>query len=321
MVVTGGAGFIGRNLVRRLLSHLDQDIVVLDLEAERLSAEFSRTVASGRLRLISGDVRDPSAVGSAMAGADAVYHLAARHPKCAEHEAIDDTFETNVTGTLRVLWEAQRQHTRRVVFTSSYEVYGEPVDLPVGEAHPLLALNCFGASKAAAEMYCRAFRREFGLETAILRLADVFGRGDRSGHIAGWIKQAFGGGNLAVVGDHTSDFISVDVVIDALIRVGGMEQAPPPINIGSGTGVKHADLARRIVASAGAHGHVRILPAHDLKPSRFVASVDRMRDLLGIEPPLDPLAQVESLITRAGVPLGQPLGHLPTLIPVTQGVN
>src|SRR6266700_3799043 len=109
----------------------------------------------------------------------------------------------------------------RVVFTSSRDVYGEPVELPVEEESPLLAINSYGASKVAGEVYCRAFRREFGLQTVILRLASVYGLRDIGGVIPTWLRQAQAGQEMRIYGGkQVLDFVWVGQVVEALVRAG-----------------------------------------------------------------------------------------------------
>src|SRR3982074_3800709 len=88
----------------------------------------------------------------------------------------------------------------RVLFASSFRGYGDPISLPLDENSPLLAINSFGASKVAGEVYCRAFRREFGLQTVILRLANVYGPRDVGRVIPLWLRQARSGHGLQVYG-------------------------------------------------------------------------------------------------------------------------
>ncbi|HEU5318509.1 MAG TPA: NAD-dependent epimerase/dehydratase family protein [Chloroflexota bacterium] len=303
VVVTGGAGFVGGHLVRRLLRSADTEVVVLDLPGRR-PAQWLEGGSAARVDYLAGDVRDAQTVARALRGAEAVYHLAARA------DGTHAGFETNVIGTVNVLEAAARYRVGRVVFASTYEVYGEPIDLPVDESHPLLALSCYGASKAAAEAYCRAYRREHGLDSVVLRLSEVYGPYDAAGPIPAWLSGAARGQNVEVRGDRTADFIWVGHVVDALVRAAGLEARVPTINVGSGTGVRLADAARRAVAAVGGQSHVRVLPegigedGRGPRPARFVADVRRMRELLRIEPPLDPLAQLESLAAEGDGALG-----------------
>jgi UDP-glucose 4-epimerase len=297
VVVTGGAGFIGSHLVDRLLADSSARVVVLDnLSRGRLS-NLARWQGDTRLEVVQGDVRDAATVDELIRGADVVYHLAAQSRVMGAVQDLSYTFSTNVVGTFNVLSSAARAGIRRVVFASSREVYGEPINLPVIEDSPLLAINSYGASKAAGEAYCRAFRREFGLQTAVLRLANVYGPRDVGRVVPLWIGLASSGRELTVYGGkQVIDFVWVGQTVEALIRAAALDAPVPPINVGSGTGTRIIDLARRIARLAEAHGRLNLQPARSVEVTRFIANVDRMRQLLMIEPPLDPLAYLPSLV-------------------------
>ena len=113
-----------------------------------------------------------------MADATYVFHLAAQSNVMGAIENIDYSFETNVVGTYNVLKAAHAARAKRVLFASSREVYGEAQYVPVDEAHPIASKNTYGASKVAGETYCQVFATNFGLETIILRLANVYGSRD-----------------------------------------------------------------------------------------------------------------------------------------------
>jgi UDP-glucose 4-epimerase len=212
------------------------------------------------------------------------------------------TFHSNVIGTFNVLMACRQASVDRVLFASSREVYGEPITLPVDEDSPLLSINSYGASKVAGEAYCRAFRREFGLQVAILRLANVYGPRDIGRVIPTWIERATAGLNMDVYGGkQIVDFVWIDHVVDALIRAAAHDGPLPPTNVGSGTGTRIIDVARRIGRLACGHPRVNLQPARSMEVTRFIASVERMRQLLGVEPPLDPLA---NLSTMLAVPVG-----------------
>jgi UDP-glucose 4-epimerase len=297
VVVTGGAGFIGSHLVDRLLAETRGEVLVLDnLHRGRL-ANLSGGHTDARLRFVQADVRDSGAVDEALRGAAMVYHLAAQSTVMGAVNDLDYTFNTNVVGTYNVLRSAARHGVKRVVFASSREVYGEPIDLPVDEDAPLLAINSYGASKSAGESFCRSFRREFGLQTVILRFANVYGPRDIGRVIPLWLEQAMAGHELQVYGGkQVIDFVWVDQVVAALVQAASIEGPMPPINVGSGTGTRIVDLARRIVRLAGGPSRVRLMPARPVEVTRYIANVERMRQLLRVEPPLDPLDNLPRLV-------------------------
>jgi UDP-glucose 4-epimerase len=300
IVVTGGAGFIGSHLVDALLdTDVDEVVVVDNLHRGRLENLAGRET-DPRLRVIRADIRDFEAVRSALGRATVVYHLAAQATVMGAARDIDYTFTTNVVGTYNVLRAAAEQGTAKVVFSSSREVYGEPVSLPVDEGHPLLSINSYGSSKVAGEALCRAFTRECSLGTSILRLANVYGPRDIGRVIPLWIEQARSSEAIVVYGgQQIIDFVWVGEVVQALLRAGGAEVALPPINVASGTGTKIGDLARRIAHLADSRGEIRVVPRRSIEVSRFIGSTDRMTQLLGIVPAADPLGQLPGMIRVA----------------------
>jgi UDP-glucose 4-epimerase len=294
--VTGGAGFIGSHLVERLLSDRAVEVVALDNFSRGRLENLSHLRDEPRFQLIESDVRDFTAVSEAFRSAALVYHLAAQSTVIGAVADLDYTFQTNVLGTFNTLRAAAQRAVPRVVFTSSAEVYGEPISLPVDEGSPLLAINSYGASKVAGEVYCRAFRREFGVQTVVLRLARVYGPRDVGRVIPVWVRQARSGQGLQVYGGkQVLDFVWIDKVVDALVKAGDLDHATQPINIGSGTGTRIVDLARRIARLAETQPKLEFRPARPMEVTRLIVNVDRMRQILLIEPPLDPLANLTEL--------------------------
>jgi UDP-glucose 4-epimerase len=302
ILVTGGAGFIGSHLVERLLIDGADEVVVLDNFHRGCVENLDLHRSDPRLRIYEADIRDPDALGEAMRDVSVVYHLAAQSNVLGSVADVDYCFSTNVVGTYNVLRAASRHDVRRVVFSSSREVYGEPIGLPVDEGDPLLPINSYGASKLAGEAYCRAFRHVFGLQTVVLRFANVYGQRDHGRVIPLWLEQAAAGEALPVYGGkQLIDFVWIADAVEALFRAATLDGPLPPINIASGTGTRIVDLARRIARLTGGHGQLKVLPARPVEVTRFVASVDRMREILGIEPPLDPLVHLPSLVASAPV--------------------
>ena len=297
VVVTGGAGFIGSHLVDRLLATGHSQVLVFDnLHRGRLS-NLTQWRDDHRLQFIQGDLRDATAVRDALQHASRVFHLAAQSTVMGGVRDPDFSFASNVGGTFNVLRACADAGVERLIFSSSCEVYGEPIELPVDEDAPLLAINSYGASKIAGELFCRSFRREFGVQSAILRFANVYGPRDSGRVIPRWVECALNGNDLEVYGGkQVIDFVWIGAVVDALMAAARVDGPLRPINVGSGTGTRIVDLARRICRLAVARSHVRLLPARPVEVTRFIANVERMRSVFGLEPPLDALAYLSNVV-------------------------
>jgi UDP-glucose 4-epimerase len=222
VLVTGGAGFIGSRLIRELMS-MGCSVVVLDNFFSGSWENLRGLRGKDGLEVVEGDVRDRHVVRKVMKNVDGVVHLAALIDVEASVKNTFKTHDVNVNGTLNVLWEAVKAGVGRFVFTSSTAVYGDVNPLPLKEEYPLYPVSPYAASKAAAEGYCLAFNKCYGIETVILRYFNVYGPGQRnsaySGVITRFLEKAFRGEPLIVYGDgrQTRDFIYVDDVVEATI--------------------------------------------------------------------------------------------------------
>lgn len=297
ILVTGGAGFIGSHLVRWLVRNQAGCVAVLDNFHRGRSENLADCL--DEIRLLQADVRDPATLLGALHGIDLVYHLAAQSSVMGAEADADYTFRTNVSGTFDLLRAARTNGVRRVVFTSSREVYGDAHQLPVPETAPLRPKNLYGASKVAGEAYCSVFGSD-GLETVILRLANVYGPGDKGRVLPLFVERALQGQHLVLYGgQQVLDFVRIDTVVEALGKVGFGALVPEPLNIGSGRGVTIFDLSRRVLELTGRRSPVEIVPARQTEVVRFVADVTRARQVLGLEPPPDPLAGLAEMVDWA----------------------
>jgi UDP-glucose-4-epimerase GalE len=222
VLVTGGAGFIGSCLVRELLGK-GYSVVVLDNFCSGSWENLREFCGRSGFEVVEGDIRDRSVVRRVMRGADAVVHLPALIDVEASVSDPSETHNVNLNGTLNVLHEAVKAGVRRFVFASSTAVYGDVNPLPLREEYMVCPVSPYAASKAAAEGYCKAFNKCYGLETVVLRYFNVYGLGQKNsaynGVITRFLENAFKGEPLIVYGDgcQTRDFIYVDDVVEATV--------------------------------------------------------------------------------------------------------
>ena len=292
-LVTGGAGFIGSHLVRRLSTLNIGRIRLLD-NLTRAQCSLAELHGDG-LDAIQGDIRNAPELRSAMMGCEVVFHLAAKATVMDCERDPSDAFSVNVAGTFNVLKTAQELGVRRVIVASSREVYGEPSEMPVSENCQLLPKNAYGASKAAAEMYCSWFAAS-GLEVTALRLSNVYGPGDSDRVIPRFLAKARDGESLTVYGGkQIIDFIWVGKVVDAFIKAGSLAYIPGSVNVGSGVGLTVLETAKRVLACCGSDSGVNVLPAREAEVSRFVADIRRASQVLALQAASDPLAELAEL--------------------------
>jgi UDP-glucose 4-epimerase len=275
IAVTGAAGFIGRSLVRKLLDHGERVLALDNLHRGDLRRLDSRV----EFRCV--DIRNRSALQAALDGAQEIYHLAAQSNVIGAGEDPGYSVSTNVLGTYNVFACARELGVRKVLFTSSREVYGDVSSLPVDETWPLNPKNAYGMSKAAGELYCQEFRRS-GLNIITLRLANVYGAGDSGRVIPLFTDRAMSSEDLTIFGQgKILDFVHVDDVVSALISAGEANQLQPVYNIGSGIGTTLEDLALQIIALAGSASSIRHGNSRSIEVDRYVANTERARRELG----------------------------------------
>lgn len=171
-LITGGAGFIGSNMVRFLLDKGESVRVFDNFETGK---HENLVEVEKDIEIIEGDVRDRGAVDRAVAGVDVVYHLAALGsvPRSIANPA--DTHDVNVNGTFNIFDGARCARVRRVVFASSSSVYGQSPVLPQHEGLPFAPISPYAASKATGELYARAYYEAYGLQSGCMRYYNVFG--------------------------------------------------------------------------------------------------------------------------------------------------
>jgi UDP-glucose 4-epimerase len=215
VAVTGGAGFIGSNLTRRLISE-GHEVVVFD----DLSTGLISNVDQSNCIFINASITDPKALQTGLKDCQTIFHLAARGsvPRSIKNPVA--THDVNATGTLNVL-EVARSSGAHVIFSSSSSVYGRNMQLPKDESMWLGPMTPYAASKLAAESYVQAYASAYKVPTTLLRFFNVFGPRQRPDHeyaavLPKWIWLAMQGEVIDVYGDGSAsrDFTYVDTVLD-----------------------------------------------------------------------------------------------------------
>lgn len=220
VLITGGLGFIGSNLSRRLIS-LGADVVIIDDITTGYATNLKGYVLGKDYMFYEASVTSRNWVNELVLHADIIFHLAARNI-IASTENPQDDFETNIGGTLNILLALKEFPFKRMVYTSSTSVYGNPRYLPINEDDNINLLTPYAVSKYSAEGYCMAFHENYGVETAVLRLSNVYGRYQRIGVVPRFMRSAIEGKPLEIHGDgySTRDFTYVDDVVEALLIAG-----------------------------------------------------------------------------------------------------
>lgn len=252
VVVTGGCGFVGSTLVRKLC---DKNRVVV---ADNLSSGklFNIDEVKDKVVFIQGDIRDSDYVDFVLSGADYVFHMAAHVGNVL---SIDNPYldmEVNIVGTLNILEGCLRQKVKKLVYSGSSAVYGEPLELPITELTMVAPQSPYAVSKLTAEMYCSVYNQIHGLPVTILRYFNVYGL--RQGHtsyanvIPLFFEKAVKGEQLTIHGDgkQTRDFVSVYDVADANI-LAALSNECDTFNICSSQYTSVNDMAKMILEITG----------------------------------------------------------------------
>lgn len=283
VIVTGGVGFIGSHLLDALVSNNNYDIYVVDNCFRGSEENISHLIKQKGLQFIQVDIRNKSALETVFRGADLVYHLAAQSNVIGATQDLDYSFSTNVIGTYNVLSVSRDAGVKRVIFTSSREVYGEPKSLPVNEKSHLEPKNAYGASKVAGEAYCRVFSNT-GLQVVVLRLSNVFGPRDYGRVIPIFIDNILQEEPLIIYGeDKLLDFIWVGDVVNMLLNAGfRTDWINKPVNIGSGVGIKIKELATHLVDLMESDVEIMIADSRIQEVTGYVADTRRMQKYFGM---------------------------------------
>jgi len=290
VLVTGGAGFIGSEVVRQLAARGEHVLIVDNLvNGSRANVE---DVLSDRVTLQVADIRALDRFKRELSRVRTVYHLACLGVRHSVHSPFE-SHDVNATATLRLLAECRDAGVPRFVYVSSSEVYGTAKWVPMTEDHPAFPCTVYGASKLAGECFTRAYHRTYGYPTVVVRPFNTYGprshhEGDSGEVIPKFMLRCLAGLPMVVFGDgtQTRDFTFVSDTAAGIILAGEDARAVgQTINLGSGREITINDLARQVALVAGRPDavieHDRPRPGDVL---RLYADMSHAQALLGYTP-------------------------------------
>jgi UDP-glucuronate decarboxylase len=287
-LVTGGSGFIGSHLCKRLLN-LGHDVLAVDNFYSSDRHNVLDLLQDPRFELIRHDVTFPLYVE-----VDEIYHLACPASPVYYQRDLVQTTKTCVHGSINMLGLAKRLGAR-ILLSSTSEVYGDPVVHPQtesywGNVNPIGIRSCYDEGKRCAETLFFDYHRQHALPIKVARIFNTYGpkmQADDGRVVSNFIVQALRGEPLTVFGDgsQTRSFCYIDDLVDGLIR---LMNSPPevigPINLGNPGEFTMLELAKQVMALAESHSPVQHLPLPADDPARRRPDISRARELLGWEP-------------------------------------
>ena len=302
--VTGGAGYVGSNLVKSLIAGKNEVLSIDNL----MNGDYSHLRALGAgdaANLLEGDIRDLEFMVEAFEGCDVIAHLAALPGLVKCRERPDEATSINVYGTYNVLEAARRLSIRRVVFCSTAAVYGKPAEMPVTEGIPLRPLNLYGVTKLAGERLMDVFSDNYGITTISLRFGNVFGVGLFTNYdtvVPKFVRVGLNGEDLTVYGDGSStrDFVHVEDIARALtLALESKVKGSEVYNLGGET-MEIGVLAKRIVESlrksTGEKVGIVNHPPRAGETKEFSYNLEKIRKGLGYEPNWSIQAGIEQIV-------------------------
>jgi UDP-glucose 4-epimerase len=290
-LVTGGAGAVGSNLVEQLVDAEAAEIVVLDNFVRGRRENLESALASGSVRLVTGDIRDRGLVARLMDGIDVVFHQAAlRITHCAEEPRL--AVEVMVDGTYNVLEAAVQHKVRKVVAASSASIYGMAEEFPTEESHhPYGNDTLYGAAKTFNEGLLRSFNAMYGLDYVALRYFNVYGpridiHGVYTEVLVRWMERIAAGIPPLINGDgsQTMDFVYIGDVARANLLAAQSDATDEVFNVASGVETSLLELAHGLIEAMDSDLPVEFGPVRAVnKVSRRLADTSLAWDRLGFE--------------------------------------
>ena len=286
--ITGGAGFIGRHLVAKLL-HDKHEITIFDNFSSSSKNDITHLLEDG-VGLVAGDILDYDLLLKSMPNYDFVIHLAAQTSVSQSVANPKTTADIIVDGTVNVLKSCVKTNVKNIIFSSSAAVYGNSISTLLAENAQLSPLSSYGASKLVAEYNLLAFSKLFGLNCISLRLFNVYGNGQSSetGVIRKFLKNISKDAPIEIFGDgtQTRDFVHISDVIQAFYcAIRNIEAKRGDVyNIGSGTATSINELASLLISSKGKDLQVIHKPALEGEIKDSKADISLAENDIGYSP-------------------------------------
>ena len=310
-LVTGGAGFIGSHIVRRLVERGEPVRVLDNLSTGHLA---NLDAVRDRIEFIAGDLRDEAAVRRAVAGVTTIFHEAAEPSVPRSIADPETTYAINVTGMLALMTAAKDAGVKRLVFASSSAVYGNDPEMPKRETMAPAPISPYASSKLAGEGLCQVFTAAYGLEAVALRYFNVFGPGqDPNSAYAAVIPKFLDAirrdepPRIFGDGEQSRDFVFVEDVVTAnLLAAESSGIGGQVFNIATGEAVTLNQTLGLIESLTGAATNAQRLPERAGDVRHSLADISKARRVLGFAPSVSLEEGLRRTIdaTRIGVPAG-----------------
>jgi len=294
ILITGGAGFVGSFIVDQLLGEDVGEVVVLDNFVRGSRDNIKQALASGRVKLIEGDIRDRALLNDIFPGTDYCFHLAAlRITHCATEPR--QALEVMYDGTFNVLEACVQHQIKKMVAASSASIYGQADSFPTKEEHhPYNNCTLYGAAKTANELMLRSFYHMYGLKYNGLRYFNIYGpRMDTYGKytevLIRWYRLIKEGKPPLIFGDgkQTMDFIYIADVARASILALKAETHQEVFNVASGVETSLEQLCYALLETMGSGLKPKYMPLPDdrkkVEVQKRLADVSKARKLIGFE--------------------------------------
>ena len=289
ILVTGGAGFIGSHLLQLLQGQQGVEVVVYD----NLSSGRREHVPKG-IRLVEGDVRDAEGLAHLFAseGFDSVVHLAAQTMVPYSLSYPEEDCQINLLGLINILECCRKYAVKHIVFSSSAAVYGDNLNIPLHEEEKPMPTSAYGITKMASEHYLRMYHDLYGLNTTVLRFANVYGErqgaGGEGGVVSIFCKLLAAGQGVTVFGngEQTRDFVYAGDIAEALWR-GSQLEGHHVINISTQKETSVNQLLAAFKQAVGREFPVQYAPIREGDIFRSVLANGRCVELLGFCPAMN----------------------------------